>query len=144
GPEAGTRLAHICRAEVDAAGGRELARAADAVEPVLAAKARAGRDHQGAPRQLARRRAGERERDGAVARAAELPRLAAEHDLDPSRVDMAGERGRVLAPAFPGPPEQPIIAIGVSARHAAELGRALDDDRPQAVIGEPERAGHAR
>src|SRR5262249_3114445 len=71
-------------------------------------------------------------------------RPAAEPGLNRKLLQMAGEVGGVLAPERARPPEQPRIRVGVGARHAAEFGRLLDDDRPEPVIVQPERAGHTR
>src|SRR5258708_1198432 len=44
---------------------------------------------------------------------------------------------------FAGLPQKPLVGIGAHARDPAERTLLLDDDRVQAVIVQPQRAGHA-
>ena len=132
--------------EVDAARRREPSRVLDLVEPVLAAELGPGRDHQRRPGQgpyIAL--AGESDVEAKpVVLAPQPPRPAAKPSLDRQLAEMAGKGRSVLARRLIGLAEQPLIGIGTSPRHAAQCALVFDDDGPQSIIVQPQRAGHAR
>src|SRR6266513_2691462 len=75
--------------------------------------------------------------------AGEALRGGAEPRVDPKLADVGGELGRVLARALAALAQQPLVRIGAQARHASQRRLLLDDHRVQAVIVQPQRAGHA-
>ena len=139
----GARLAGPGRAEVDAVG--EPSRITDALQPVLAAETRSGRDYQGPARQGPSRGGGrcELECKGVVAFAPDALRAGTGQDLDPRPANMSSERLGIVAGGFSRSAEQPFVGVGARVRHAAESGAALDDHGREPVVGEPQRAGHA-
>jgi hypothetical protein len=75
-----------------------------------------------------------------------LPRALrprAKPGLDRPLADVSGEVSGVFACIFAALPQQPVVGIGAHARHPAERALLLDDDRVQAIIEQPQRAGHA-